>query len=310
MAPISVPQGQQVAFGSTAQNQYSLRRSARAHWSLNPDDATMNDLRESREQTWTNGESGLRDASVTSGVSLDSIPVRVDTRESGCAVAIPAWKHLLDVTCIALSLPVVLPAALIIALGIKIVSPGPILFAQERVGYMGRRFKCWKFRSMKVGADTSAHKEHTAYLMRSSIAWTKMDEVDPRVIPLGALLRSTGLDELPQLINVLRGDMSLVGPRPCTPYEFANYLPWQKQRFDGLPGLTGLWQVSGKNKTTFEQMVEIDIHYVTNMSIWSDLRIIFKTVPTLLGQVVEMLTKPRDKTMQPTRNGNNTRRRL
>jgi lipopolysaccharide/colanic/teichoic acid biosynthesis glycosyltransferase len=117
---------------------------------------------------------------------------------------------------------------------------------------------------------------------------TKMDNFgDPRLIPLGFLLRASGLDELPQLINVLRGEMSLVGPRPCLPYEFDVYLPWQKQRLDTLPGLTGLWQVSGKNKTTFSEMVRLDISYARNSSFWLDVRIIAGTVSALVTQVRE-----------------------
>jgi lipopolysaccharide/colanic/teichoic acid biosynthesis glycosyltransferase len=115
---------------------------------------------------------------------------------------------------------------------------------------------------------------------------------------LGAVVRSTGLDELPQIINVLRGDMSLVGPRPCLPYEYEAYRPWQKERIKGLPGLTGLWQVSGKNKTTFEQMIHLDISYLRSKSIWLDLGIMLKTVPALLQQVKELLTPLKDPVKQ------------
>ena len=122
-----------------------------------------------------------------------------------------------------------------------------------------------------------------------------MDKKDPRVIPFGSLLRATGLDELPQLINVLRGDMSIVGPRPCTPYEFTHYLPWQGERLSALPGLTGLWQVNGKNKTSFDEMVNWDIHYVRNMSLWMDLTIMCKTFPALQAQVVELILSSKGK---------------
>jgi lipopolysaccharide/colanic/teichoic acid biosynthesis glycosyltransferase len=115
---------------------------------------------------------------------------------------------------------------------------------------------------------------------------TKMDAVgDPRLIPCGALLRATGLDELPQLINVWRGEMSLVGPRPSLPYEVESYLPWQQARFETLPGLTGLWQVSGKNATTFTEMVELDIHYTRNKSLRLDLAILAGTFSVLIAQV-------------------------
>lgn len=203
--------------------------------------------------------------------------------------AIPLWKRILDVTCIAMSMPALLPLSIVVALTVKVVSSGPVLFSQERIGYSGQRFRCWKFRSMKVNADSASHRDHTVLLMRSASPWSKMDKSDPRVIPFGSLLRATGLDELPQLINVLRGDMSIVGPRPCTPYEFTHYLPWQKERLNALPGLTGLWQVNGKNKTTFDEMVNWDIHYVRNMSVWMDLKIMCRTIPALQTQVVELI---------------------
>jgi lipopolysaccharide/colanic/teichoic acid biosynthesis glycosyltransferase len=187
----------------------------------------------------------------------------------------------------------------LISLAIMVVSPGPILFRQERIGYRGRRFSCLKFRTMLVGADTAVHKSHLHSLMNSRAPMKKLDVAgDPRLIPLGALLRSTGLDELPQIINVLRGDMSLVGPRPCVPYEYEAYRPWQKERIRGLPGLTGLWQVSGKNKTTFDEMIHLDISYLRSKSIWLDLGIMLKTAPALLQQVKELLTQFKDPVKQ------------
>ena len=212
---------------------------------------------------------------------------------------VPGWKRFLDLSCILLSLPLWLPIMGLISLAIMVVSPGPILFRQERIGYRGRRFSCLKFRTMLVGADTAVHKSHLHSLMNSRAPMKKLDVAgDSRLIPLGALLRSTGLDELPQIINVLRGDMSLVGPRPCVPYEFEEYRPWQKERIKGLPGLTGLWQVSGKNKTTFEQMIHLDISYLRSKSIWLDLGIMLKTVPALLQQVKELLTQFKDPVKQ------------
>jgi lipopolysaccharide/colanic/teichoic acid biosynthesis glycosyltransferase len=118
--------------------------------------------------------------------------------------------------------------------------------------------------------------------MESNAPMTKLDtRGDARVIPLGGMLRSTGLDELPQLINVFRGEMSLVGPRPCLPKEYDKHLPWQKERFRTLPGLTGLWQVSGKNRTTFNEMIELDLKYVRTRSLWLDLKILFRTIPVV-----------------------------
>jgi len=201
----------------------------------------------------------------------------------------PPWKRALDIGCIVLLLPGLLPLILLISLWIKIVSPGPIFFRQVRVGYRGGHFTCLKFRSMKVDADNGVHQDYLKRLIHSAAPMTKMDvRGDSRLIPLGALLRSTGLDELPQLLNVLRGEMSLVGPRPCIPYECEDYLPWQRERFDTLPGLTGLWQVNGKNRTTFNEMIRWDITYARTKSLLLDMQIMAKTIPALISQVREL----------------------
>jgi len=198
------------------------------------------------------------------------------------------WKRTLDVVLILIALPFLIPLALLIVLLIRSVSEGPVLFRQERVGYRGRRFMCFKFRTMFVDADTSLHQGHLNHLMNSNTPMMKMDSKgDPRIIPFGVLLRASGLDELPQLINVLRGEMSLVGPRPCLPYEYEKYLPWQKKRFETLPGLTGLWQVSGKNRTTFVEMIQLDIKYAQGKSLIWDLKILLMTIPALMIQLVE-----------------------
>ena len=205
-----------------------------------------------------------------------------------CSVKIPVWKRLLDIVLILLTLPLVLPIAAIIGLVIVLVSPGPILFRQERVGLMGRRFMCLKFRTMKVDAETKSHQGHLKELMESDAPMLKLDaRGDSRIIPFGVFLRSSGIDELPQLINVLMGEMSLVGPRPCLPYESERYQPWQMERFNTLPGLTGLWQVNGKNKTTFNQMMELDIKYSREKTLWLDLAIILKTPFVIVGQVMD-----------------------
>ena len=142
---------------------------------------------------------------------------------------------------------------------------------------------------MQVNADTKTHQDHFRHLMGTEVPMTKLDaRRDPRLIPLGAILRACGLDELPQLINVVRGDMSLVGPRPCIPYEYEAYQPWQRRRFDAVPGLTGLWQVSGKNRTTFEEMINLDLHYVKHKSLWLDLKIIALTPLAIMALVWEM----------------------
>lgn len=191
-----------------------------------------------------------------------------------------------------MALPLLMPLMMLIALIIRTVSAGPVLFKQERIGYRGGRFLCYKFRTMFVNADTGIHQGHLNQLMNSDAPMMKMDSKgDPRIITFGRLLRASGLDELPQLINVLFGDMSLVGPRPCVSYEYEKYLPWQRERFNTLPGLTGLWQVSGKNRTTFTEMIELDIKYARSKTLWLDLKIIFKTIPALMIQMWETRIK-------------------
>jgi len=195
----------------------------------------------------------------------------------------PAWKRMMDIGFILVAAPVVLPMMAVIAGYIRCVSKGAILFKQERVGYKGKSFICYKFRSMKLNADVGGHRQHTTHLIRSEhVPMIKLDATgDTRLIPFGAILRASGLDELPQLWNVLRGEMSLVGPRPCVRYEYEQYLDWQKKRFDVAPGLTGLWQVSGKNMTTFNEMINLDIEYGRRRSLWLDLKIIARTIPAL-----------------------------
>jgi lipopolysaccharide/colanic/teichoic acid biosynthesis glycosyltransferase len=205
---------------------------------------------------------------------------------------IPHWKRVFDVMLILLSMILVLPLMILISVIIRMVSKGPVLFKQERVGYLGRPFMCLKFRTMFVGADTACHQGHLGHLMNSGAPMVKLDaEGDSRIIPFGRLLRASGLDEIPQLFNVLRGEMSLVGPRPCLPYEYEMYLPWQKERFGTLPGLTGLWQVNGKNQTTFTEMVQWDIEYVRKKTLWLDLAIMFRTPMAILGQVWQLRRK-------------------
>jgi lipopolysaccharide/colanic/teichoic acid biosynthesis glycosyltransferase len=198
------------------------------------------------------------------------------------------WKRGMDVVVALLALLLLSPLFLLIALFIKIVSPGPVFFRQTRVGRLGRRFDIWKFRTMNVDADSSAHENHLEALISRDQPMEKLDaQDDPRIIPCGKLIRQTGVDELPQLFNVLRGEMSLVGPRPCIPYEAEKFLLWQRARFDALPGITGLWQVSGKNRTTFQEMIRLDIRYARNVSFWLDVKILCKTVPAILEQLYE-----------------------
>ena len=201
---------------------------------------------------------------------------------------IPAWKRALDLALIALTYPIWLPLMLLAMAAIKISSPGPIFYRQERVGFRGRPFMIFKFRSMKVHARTSWHELHFERLMRDEAPMTKLDAGDPRIIRWGRVMRATGLDELPQIFNVLRGEMSLVGPRPCTRLEFEKYEAWQRERVTAPPGLTGYWQVNGKNGTTFQQMIEMDLFYAKRASLRLDLWIMAKTPAAIVGQVLEL----------------------
>jgi lipopolysaccharide/colanic/teichoic acid biosynthesis glycosyltransferase len=207
---------------------------------------------------------------------------------------LPKWKRTLDIICCVAALPMFVFCTLIVAIVTRLASPGPVFFRQERVGRRGRRFQIYKFRTMHVRADASPHQMYFAQLVRSNAPMHKLDgRGDGRLIPGGRFIRATGLDELPQIINVLRGEMSIVGPRPCIPYEYAQYSSAQRQRFEATPGLTGLWQVSGKNSTTFDEMVRLDIQYAQTRSPRLDLRIIVRTIPALCVQVVESRRKAR-----------------
>jgi len=202
--------------------------------------------------------------------------------------AVPLWKRAIDLGCCLVALPVLALCALVGVILMRFTSPGPLIFRQERVGHLGRRFWLYKFRTMHVCADSTSHQAHFAELVKSAVPMQKLDaRGDARLIAGGRLVRASGLDELPQIINVLRGEMSLVGPRPCLPYEYALYTPEQRRRLGSVPGLTGLWQVSGKNRTSFAQMVELDVAYAQRRSLVLDLKIMLLTGPVLVGQMLE-----------------------
>ena len=192
------------------------------------------------------------------------------------------------------SLPVSIPLLLVVALWIRLVSRGPALFRQERIGHGGQPFVLYKFRSMYEGVAKSDHQLHVERLVKSDSPLVKLDLLgDSRVIPGGCFLRSSGLDELPQLLNVMLGEMSLVGPRPCLPGEYGLFSPAQRARFAVLPGLTGLWQVNGKNQTTFKEMNALDLDYALKSSLWLDLRIVLRTPMALMRQMGECLAHRR-----------------
>jgi lipopolysaccharide/colanic/teichoic acid biosynthesis glycosyltransferase len=208
------------------------------------------------------------------------------------AANLPVWKRVLDITVASLMILAASPILIFTIIYIKIVSPGPVFFTQNRIGFKGMPFKFFKFRSMHHDNNQGFHGKHSqSFIKNGDIPMEKLDNHDPRIIPGGKILRKSCIDELPQLWNIIKGDMSLVGPRPCIPYEAEEYLRWHTHRFDTVPGLTGLWQVSGKNKLTFKQMIRLDIQYCRNMSFWGDIKIILKTPVAVLLMIWESVEK-------------------
>jgi exopolysaccharide biosynthesis polyprenyl glycosylphosphotransferase len=190
-----------------------------------------------------------------------------------------AFKRLMDITIAGLLLVLAAPLMLLIALLIKLDSPGPVLFKQTRVGRGGRLFTLYKFRSMRVGAEHEI--AHLTPYNEADGPLFKMRN-DPRVTRVGRVLRKLSLDEIPQLYNVLRGEMSLVGPRPALPSEVAQYEEWHRKRLEVAPGLTGLWQTSGRSDITFDEMCLLDIYYAEQWTPMLDAAIVLKTIPTVL----------------------------
>jgi len=190
-------------------------------------------------------------------------------------------KRLIDLAVAVAGLAVAWPFVLLVALAIRLDSRGPVLFRQLRVGQNGERFWIFKFRTMRMGAEGELEELRDRNEADGPLFKIK---VDPRVTRVGRVLRQTSLDELPQLINVLRGEMSLVGPRPPIPEEVAQYLPWHRRRLSVPPGMTGLWQVSGRSELTFDEMVLLDLYYIEHWSPWLDVSILLRTVPTVLAR--------------------------
>jgi exopolysaccharide biosynthesis polyprenyl glycosylphosphotransferase len=216
---------------------------------------------------------GRVDLDTLSGIPLiGTAPVRLS---QGAFLV----KRVIDLSISILAIPFMAILFAVVALFIKLDSPGPVIFKQRRVGKDGRSFHVLKFRSMVEGAE-----QMQADLEDLNEADGPLFKVkrDPRVTRVGKWLRRTSIDELPQLINVIRGEMSIVGPRPGTPEEVAQYEPWQMQRISVLPGITGLWQVSGRSDVPFEEMVLLDIFYIENWSLDLEIRILLQTVPYVL----------------------------
>ncbi len=190
-------------------------------------------------------------------------------------------KRLLDIAFTLLFSPFLLIVGVVIAICIKLDSPGPIFFRQTRIGQHGVKFTMYKFRSMYTNNDTSKHSNRVVDMMRAGKVLTK-DYNDKRITRIGRIIRKTSIDELPQFWNVLRGDMTLVGPRPPLPYEVDEYEARDWLRLVGKPGLTGTWQVYGRSRVTFSDMVSMDIEYLQKQSFWLDLKLIILTVPVMV----------------------------
>lgn len=194
-------------------------------------------------------------------------------------------KRIFDLSAALIGLIFLMPLFVIIAIIIKLTSHGPVFFIQTRIGKDGNPFKFYKFRSMyKLDGEDVERKNMMLDFMKSDNINTTDTKVinDSRVTWIGRILRKTSLDELPQLFNVIKGDMSLVGPRPCLPYEYDNYDEWQKRRVNVLPGCTGVWQISGRSSVSFIDSIVLDLFYINSMSPWFDLQIILKTIPVML----------------------------
>jgi len=203
-----------------------------------------------------------------------------------------ALKRVMDIIGACVGLILFSPILFLTAAAIKLTSPGPIIFKQSRFGKKGNQFPFYKFRSMYFNTDDQIHREYVANLIKGDLE--KIDQgdgdkhlykmkSDPRITSVGKFIRKTSIDELPQFLNVLKGEMSLVGPRPPLPYEVEKYEPWHLRRIlEVKPGITGLWQVDGRSKTSFDDMVRLDLRYVRTWSLWLDVKILLKTVNAVL----------------------------
>jgi lipopolysaccharide/colanic/teichoic acid biosynthesis glycosyltransferase len=210
----------------------------------------------------------------------------------GAGSAARILKRCLDLTGSLLVLAALSPLLLLIALMVKLTSEGPVWHRQTRIGEGGRSFTFFKFRSMYHNSDPSLHRDYVTRMIagqnvaQGQPAGGGIYKIvnDPRVTPVGRILRRSSLDELPQLFNVLKGDMSLIGPRPPLPYEFERYSVWHRRRvLDARPGLTGLWQVNGRSRTSFDEAVRLDLQYLRQWSLWLDLKILLKTPAAVIS---------------------------
>jgi exopolysaccharide production protein ExoY len=225
--------------------------------------------------------------SGTSNLTSDATPTSRDATPGARNQAEPQFdgSRILDVLISAIVLVFVAPLMLGVAIGVKLQDGGPILFGHQRIGFGGRSFRCWKFRSMVVDAESRL----LALLAKDPAAKAEWDadhklRKDPRVTAFGRFLRVSSLDELPQLLNVLAGEMSLVGPRPIVTAEVARYGRWFKAYTSVRPGITGLWQISGRNDVSYRERVAMDVLFARKRSVGQYLRILIGTIPAVLGR--------------------------
>ena len=233
---------------------------------------------------WTRARYAWRSTlpiATRSPLSFSTLEIGAGNREH---VSRDAAKRVLDIAGSAAFLIAFSPVFLFVSALVKLTSNGPVFFRQQRIGEAGRPFQMLKFRTMHVNADHRIHQQYVEdFIQSSSSAESRQNVVfkivdDPRVTPLGHFLRRSSLDEFPQFWNVLTGEMSLVGPRPPLPYEVARYKGWHRRRLlEAKPGITGLWQVTGRSRTTFDEMVRLDLRYAKNYSVWTDVKILLAT---------------------------------
>jgi exopolysaccharide biosynthesis polyprenyl glycosylphosphotransferase len=231
-------------------------------------------------------------ASVADAAVSESFAADIE-REQGAERAHPiqhACKRVIDWCVAFIGLVLISPLLAAVAIAVKLDSPGPVFFRQRRIGRREQPFTFLKFRTMEDGNDPSVHRRYVSALIREQVDGLKSEhglykiEADPRVTRVGHFLRRTSIDELPQLWNVLRGEMSLVGPRPPIDYEVELYGAREYRRLTVLPGITGLWQVSGRCETTYQQMVDLDLKYIDSWSLALDLKILVRTIGVVLGR--------------------------
>ena len=224
----------------------------------------------------------------SSWLDIDRLSSRVSSQQISRAKAYDKhWsKRVMDYLITIPALIVLSPLLILVAITIKLDSPGPVIFQQDRVGRYGKTFKMYKFRSMRNDIDDSLHEKHIKDYVHGNLDLTQGNKIvaDPRVTRVGNFIRKTSIDELPQFFNVIKGDMSIIGPRPVPVYEVNEYNLWQSERLDAMPGITGLWQVVRRGKSSFEEQLRLDIRYIRNQSFFLNLKILILTIPAVISK--------------------------